>query len=431
METVWLELGLIAVAILFNGFFAGAEIALVSARISRLAQLRQKSTIGAGKAMSLREAPQPFLATIQIAITAGGALASVVGGATAIEALTPWLVGLDFPGAREWAEPVALGLAILVITYVSLVIGELVPKAIALRNPERIACLVAPPLLWLSRISSAPVRALIVSTNAVLRVIGQGKSQESPFVSEEEVRYLVHEGVTKGIFEKVEEELVHNVFEFADTTVREIMVPRPSILGLDITTPADEVLSRAAEIGHSRVPVYSESIEQPVGIVVIKDLLRAAAAGVPLALGALMRVPLFVPENARISVLLREFQRNRQELALVVDEYGVVVGLASLEDVLEEIVGEIHEEGEARTSPFVTRLPEGSYILSGLASVRDVRKQLALAVEESTEYSTVAGLLLHVLGTVPTVGTSVTIGGCRWTVVDMQGPKIVKVRVEH
>jgi len=251
METIWLELVLIAVAILANGFFAGSEIALVSSRISRLAQLRQEATTGAAKAMSLKERPEAFLATIQIAITAVGTLASAVGGAAAVEALTPWLAGLGLPGAKEWAGPVALGIVVLLITYVSLVIGELAPKAVALRNPERIACLVAPAVFWLSRISSAVVRALTASTNAVLRVLGQGTAQESPFTSEEEVRYLVRQGAAKGIFEKVEEELVHNVFEFADTTVREIMTPRPHIQGLDMATPAEEVLRRAVAIGHS------------------------------------------------------------------------------------------------------------------------------------------------------------------------------------
>jgi putative hemolysin len=345
METIWIELVLIAVAILANGFFAGSEIAAVSARISRLAQLRQEATAGAAKAMSLKENPERFLATIQIAITAVGTLASAVGGATAIEALTPWLTGLGLPRAEDWAEPVALGIVILAITYGSLVVGELVPKAVALRNPERTACLVAPVISWLSRVSAVLVRALTMSTSAVLRVLGQGRMYESPFISEEEVRYLVREGAAKGIFEQVEEELVHNVFGFADTTVREIMTPRPHIQGLDIATPAAEVLRKAAEIGHSRIPVYRDTEDQPVGIVLLKDLLRAVAEGTPPSLAALTRQPFFVPETARISFLLREFQRHRQNLALVVDEYGGVVGLVTVEDVLEEIVGEIREEG--------------------------------------------------------------------------------------
>ena len=431
METIWLELVLIAVAILANGFFAGSEIALVSSRISRLAQLRQEAAAGAAKAMSLKERPETFLATIQIAITAVGTLASAVGGATAIEALTPWLAGLGLPGAKVWAEPVALGIVVLLITYVSLVIGELAPKAVALRNPERIACLVAPTVFRLSRISAAVVRALTASTNAVLRVLGQGTAQESPFTSEEEVRYLVRQGAATGIFEKVEEELVHNVFEFADTTVREIMTPRPHIQGLDMATPAEEVLRRAVAIGHSRIPVYRDSVEQPVGIIVIKDLLRAAAQGAPFSLPDLLRPPLFTPETAPISFLLREFQRHHQNLALVVDEHGSVVGLVTIEDVLEEIVGEIREEGEAGAPPFAHRLPDGSYVLDGFAPIRDVRAQLALPVEESSDYQTVAGFLIHSLGVIPKPGASVAGGGYRWTVVAMDGPKITKVKVER
>jgi putative hemolysin len=431
METIWLELVLIAVAILANGFFAGSEMALVSSRISRLAQLRQEATTGAARAMSLKEAPAAFLATIQIAITAVGTLASAVGGATAIEALTPWLAGLGLPGATKWAEPVALGIVVLLITYASLLIGELVPKAVALRNPERIACLVAPAIFRLSRIFSAVVRALTASTNMVLRAIGQGTAQESPFITEEEVRYLVRHGAAKGIFEKLEEELVHNVFEFADTTVREIMTPRPHIQGLDIATPAEEVLRRAVAIGHSRIPVYRDSVEQPVGIIVIRDLLRVAAQDAPFSLSDLLRPPLFIPEIAPISFLLREFQRHQQNLAFVVDEYGGVVGLVTLEDVLEEIVGEIREEDEAGAPPFAHRLSDGSYVLDGFAPIRDVRAQLALPVEESSDYQTIAGFLIRSLGVIPKPGASLAAGGYRWTVIDVDGPKVTKVKVER
>jgi len=430
MDTIWLEIVLIAVGILANGFFSGSEIALVSSRISRLAQLRHEGVRGAARAMSLKESPQGFLATIQIAITAVGTLASAVGGATAVEALTPWLAGLGVPGAKEWAGPVALGIVILLITYVSLVIGELVPKAIALRDPERMACLVAAALFRLSRLSSVLVRVLTASTNAILHVLGLGTAQESPFVSEEEVRYLVREGAAKGIFEKVEEELVHNVFEFADTTVREIMTPRPTMLALDVATPADQVLPQAVEIGHSRIPVYRDAADHPIGILVMKDLLRAVAAGVPPVLSELIHPPLFIPETVRISVLLREFQRGRQNLALVVDEHGSIAGLVTVEDVLEEIVGELREEGEAgavATNP----LPDGSYLLDGMTLLREVRERLALPVEDSESYTTVAGLLLHTLGAVPGPGTVTTVGGYQWTVVEMQGPKIVRVRVER
>ena len=425
MDTLWLEIVLIAAGILANGFFAGSEIALISARISRLAQLRESGVSGAAVAMQLKESPDTFLATIQIAITTVGTLASAVGGATAVEALTPVLSG---PLGR-WAQPAALALVIVVITYVSLVLGELVPKAIALRDPERVAAATAPLVRAVSRLSSSLVRILTGSTNVLLRMVGLGGPQGSPFTSEDELRYLIREGAAKGIFEKVEEELVHNVFEFGDTTVREIMTPRLAVQGLDLATPPDEVLARAAEIGHTAFPVYDGSPDQTVGVVTLKDLVRAVARHEPPALPALMRPPLFVPETARISALLRELQRTRYELAVVVDEYGSIVGLVTIEDVVEEIVGEIGPGGETPPS-LITRLPDGSLLIDGIAPVDDVERALGIELPTPRDYSTVAGFLLATLGSVPARGTSVVTAARRWTVVDMEGPRIRRVRVQ-
>jgi putative hemolysin len=431
MDTApWIELLLIAVAILANGLFAGSEIALVSSRISRLAEMRERRVRGAEIAFALKKSPEAFLATIQIAITLVGALASAVGGAAAVERLTPVLQKTPLPGAPVWGQPVALGLVILAITYFSLIIGELMPKSLALRHPEHIACAMAPLIAGLTRAFASVVRVLTASTNGVLRLLGQGKAQESPFVSEEEVKYLVREGAAKGVFEKVEEELVHNVFAFADTTVRDIMVPRMNIRALDVTTPTDEILKWAAEIGHSSIPVYRESVEQTVGIVTIKDLFRLAAQGRPALLPEVMRPPMFVPESARVSTVLRDFQRHRQYLALVVDEYGGVVGLVTIEDLLEEIVGEIREEGEP-TPSYVTRLAEGAYVVDAAAPVRDVREALGLPIPDSPDYTTVAGFVMDTLQKVPTPGASATVGGHLWTVVDMDGPRITKVKVQR
>ena len=235
---IGIELIFIVLAIVLNGLFAAAEIALVSARIGRLASFHGAGT---AVAMRLKESPETFLATIQIGITLVGTLASAVGGATAVETLTPVFREL---GLGQAAQPLALGV-VVVLTYFSLVLGELAPKAIALQNPERLAALVARPIYTLSRVSAGLVRVLTASTSAVLRLGGFGAVSESPFISEEEVRYLVREGAAKGIFERTEEELVHNVFEFADTTVREVMVPRPSIKGIDVTTRHHRARCRA------------------------------------------------------------------------------------------------------------------------------------------------------------------------------------------
>jgi putative hemolysin len=427
MDSLWIEVVLVAVGIMANGFFAGSEIALVSARSSRLAQLRDDRVAGAAVALQLKESPEAFLATIQVAITTVGTLASAVGGATAVEALTPVLFEL---GLGRAAQPAALALVIVVITYVSLVIGELVPKAIALRDPERIACLTAPIVGAVSRTSGWIVGLLTASTNAILRVVGLRGGGSSPFVSEEDVRYLVREGAAKGIFEKVEEELVHNAFEFADTTVREIMTPRLAVKGVDVTIAPSDVLQRAAELSHSSFPVFDGSPEQTVGVVTIRDLLRAVARGETLDLARLARPPLYVPETARISALLRELQRARHELAMVVNEHGSVVGLVTIEDVLEEIVGELRQEGEA-PSTYVTRLPDGSMLLDGMAPVDEVELALGITLPESREYATIAGFLLTVHNSVPLRGTSIVASGHRWTIVEMEGPRIRRVRVQR
>jgi len=428
MDSIWVEILLIGVSILANAFFAGAEIALVSARPSRLSQLRAHGVRGAETAAALKKDPDAFLATIQMAITLVGTLASAVGGAAAAEALTPRLQAVGLSGA--WGRTIALGIVVLVIAFVSLLIGELTPKALALRDPERLAARVARPVAGLMRLLAGPGRGLTWATRAVLTALGQSGTPVAPLVSEEEVKYLVREGTAQGVFEAAERDLVNRVFEFADTPVRLVMVPRPNIVGLDIDTSPAEVLMRAARLGHTRLPVFRGSIEDALGVVVIMDLFRCAALGQPVNLERLMHPPLFVPESAPVSAVLRQFQSSRLHLALVVDEYGQIAGLVTTEDLLEEIVGEIRDERESSILQSVSRLPGGSYMIDGTATIRDLREQVGLPLEESPDYQTVAGFLLHRLGAVPRPGTMVGVGGYRWTIVEMDGPRIMKVRAE-
>lgn len=419
---IGLELGLITLGILLNGFFAASEIALVSARVSRLSAMRAPGA-GAAAALRLKESPDTFLATVQIGITLVGTLASAVGGATAVEALTPVLVELGLGAA---AQPLGLALVVLAITYASLVVGELVPKAIALRDPERLAVRVARPILWLSRVSGRLVRLLTASTNGILRVIGLGAVREASLVSEAEVRYLVREGAARGIFEKTEEELVHNVFEFADKTVREVMVPRPNIRGLEAGTAAAEIPRALAAIGHSRVPVYEQDIIHPVGVLFVKDVFRALAEQRPTVPAELQRPALFVPEASKISNVLRQFQQQREQIALVVDEYGTVVGLITMEDIIEQIVGEIRERGEPEGP--ISRLPDGSLVVDGLASVDDIRTA-GVPVAPSPQYTTAAGFVMAALGAVPAAGASVTHAGYRWTVLAADRVRVRTIKI--
>ena len=295
---------------------------------------------GAAASLRLREAPEAFLATIQIAITLAGTLAGAVGGVTSVEVLTPWLVHL---GAGEWAAPLALAIVILVITYLALVLGELTPKAIALRDPERLACRIAPSIEWLSRATGVIVWFLTASTNAMLAAIGQHGRVSSPSVSKEEIRYLVREGVAKGLVDQVEEDLVHRALAFADTTVPEVMTPRMAVRGVDIAVPAERLLAEIAAIGYTRVPVFRGSLDHIVGVIALKKVVRAVAAGGPLTSPALMSPPMFVTETARLSTLLGQFQHARQPFALVVDEHGELKGLVTIDDVLGQIVGDLRE----------------------------------------------------------------------------------------
>ena len=264
-----------------------------------------------------------------------------------------------------------------------------------------------------------------------MALLGQREAPTAPLVSEEEVKYLVREGVARGVFEGQEGDLVHRIFQFTDTRVRAVMVPRPKILALELDTPPGAVLAQAAATGRTRLPVIRGSVDDIVGVVVIKDLLRAVAAQQPLRLSGLLHPVQFVPENARVPVVLHGLQRQHQNLAMVVDEYGRTSGLVTIEDLLEEIVGELRDEREPSGPPYLAHLPGGAYLLDGTAPIHDLRVRVGLPLEESPEYQTLAGFLLHLFHAVPQPGTSVTAYGYVWTVVDMDGPRIAKVRAEH
>ena len=296
MDTIWLEMLLIVVAILANGLFAGSEMALVSARPARLAQLRDQSTRGAAIALRLKGDPESFLAALQIAIT---------------------LV------------------------------------ALALRDPERAASWVAGPVQALMRAVAPVGRLLTRSTRAILALLGQREAPTAPLVSEEEVKYLVREGVARGVFEGQEGDLVHRILQFTDTPVRAVMGPRPKILALEFDTPPDEVLAQAAATGRTRLPVIRGSVDDTVGVIVIKDLLRAVAAHQPPRLADLLHPVQCVTETARVPVVLQALQRQHQNLAMVVDEYGRTSGLVTTEDLLEEIVGELRDEREPTGLPYL------------------------------------------------------------------------------
>src|SRR5512137_76186 len=429
LNRLWLEIIFIAVLIVLNGFFAASEIALISARRSRVQQLASDGDPRAKRVVGIQQDPDRFLATVQVGVTFVGTLASAVGGVAAVHALSPMIGGIPLPFLSAMAEPLALVIVVVSITYASLILGELVPKSLALRHAVSLALLVSGPLDSLARAASPLVRLLTASNRFVLRLLGQKGAAERAFISEEEVKYMVEEGREQGVFDQTEQELIHSVFEFTEASVKDVMIPRPRMQAIDADTPVEEVLAYIVETGKSRYPVYRNSLDEVLGILYDKDLFRLLAEKKPITLAQVVRPAFFTPETTRVSRLLKSMQRRRMPMALVVDEYGGVEGLVTIEDLIEEIVGEIEDETD-REDQAVRRLRDGSYIVDASVSIHDLADQHNLAFPESSEYETLAGFVITQLQRMPRGGEIVNYEGWRLTIVDMDGRRIARVKIE-
>jgi putative hemolysin len=429
LNRLWLEIIFIAVLIVLNGFFAASEIALISARRSRVQQLASDGDPRAKRVVGIQQDPDRFLATVQVGVTFVGTLASAVGGVAAVHALSPMIGGIPLPFLSAMAEPLALVIVVVGITYASLILGELVPKTLALRHAVSLALLVSGPLDSLARAASPLVRLLTASNRFVLRLLGQKGVTERAFISEEEVKHMVQEGREQGVFDQTEQELIHSVFEFTESSVKDVMIPRPRIQAIDVETPIDQVLAHIVETGKSRYPIYRNTLDEVLGILYDKDLFRLLAEKKPIVLAQVVRPAFFTPETTRVSRLLKSMQRRRMPMALVVDEYGGVEGLVTIEDLIEEIVGEIEDETD-REDQAVRRLRDGSYIVDASISIHDLADQHHLMFPESTEYETLAGFLITQLQRMPRGGEIVNYEDWRLTIVDMDGRRIARVKIE-
>jgi putative hemolysin len=432
LGNVWLEATLIFVLILANGFFAASEIAMIATRKSRIDALLEKGVRSAAAVARLKNDPDRLLATVQIGITIVGSLASAIGGAAAIGFVKPFIESLPLPYVARWGEPLAILLVVMPIAYLSLVLGELVPKSLALRYSERIACLVAPVIDFLSRISSFLVKTLTTSSNAVLWIFGgKEKNEGASFITVEEVKSLIQEGAAKGIFNETEKELIHSVFEFADTPVKAVMIPRPEIHAIEVNVSLSEVAKSFVDSGFSRIPVYEGELDRIIGILYNKDVFKALQEKSDFHIRDHLHPAFFVPSSLPISELLKQLQRRRLAIALVVNEFGEVEGLATLEDLLEEIVGEIRDEYDREERGPVEHLPDGSMVIQGSTLLKDLKSDYGLPFEESPDYLTLAGFVLAQLKRIPRGGERVEYNGYRLTIVDMEGRRIVRVKLEE
>ena len=424
-----MELLVLLLLFLVNGFFSMSEMAVVASRKARLQQLSDEGRAGATAALSLANDPAIFLSTIQVGITVIGITSGVFGEARLSAKVTQWLS--QWPLLAPHAEGIATTLVIAGITIGALLIGELVPKRLALHHPESIASFVARPMKWVARAAFPVVRALSLLTEAVLRLVGQ-RASTAPPVTEEEIRVLMEQGAEAGVFEQHEHQLVSRVFRMDDLRATAVMTPRTDVVYLNLDEPLETLLSRVAETPHSRYPVTRGDLDHVEGVVEVKALLCDLVAGEPVQIEPHLVKPLYIPETLTLTELLASFKKHRHTIAFIVNEYGELQGLVTVTDVMQALVGEIADVDDAADSDVVQR-EDGSWLVDGGVTVDRLKEVLGLEEklpdEEGGSYNTLGGFVMLQLGRVPQVADHFEYGRFRFEVVDMDKNRVDRLLI--
>jgi len=424
------DIFIILFLIFINGIFSMSEIAIISARKARLLQKVEEGDQRARVALDLANEPNMLLSTVQIGITLVGVLSGAFGGATLAGEFAGFFDRFSF--IHPYGESVALGLIVLCITFFTLVIGELVPKRIALNHPERIAIRAASPMRFLAGIASPAVHLLSFSTDLVLRMIGFKPSAEPP-VTEEEIKILIEQGTIAGVFEEAEQDMVSRVLRLGDRRVGALMTPRKRIVWLDVNESAERNRRRILKSMRSRFPVCQGRLSNVLGVVHVKDLLTRCLSGRTLDIRSGLQQPLFVLEGTHVLRVMELFKESGTQVALVVDEYGTIEGLVTLTDLLESIIGDLPSLDDAGERPIVQR-EDGSWLVEGMIPVDELREFLdagRFPEEDTGDYETLGGFVMNVLRRIPEVGDHFECCGFRFEVVDMDGHRVDKVLVQR
>lgn len=430
-SSIFWELVAILALIAANGFFAGAELAILSANRMRLREWAEGGDHSARLALELAQNPNRFLPTVQVGITLVSTFAAAFGGATLVRAMEHWLESSPSPWIVQHGTEIALAAVVASITFLSVVVGELFPKRIALHNPAAMARLAARPVDFLSRAARPLVWLLSVATESLARLVGLGHAANDR-ISLQEIRHLIELGTAAGVLDPVEQKLAFEALQLGDRTVRQIMKPRIDIDALDVNTPQDVVLGAISMAGFSRLPVYEGDLDHIIGFVHLKDVLRQHYLGWKLELKKLVRPALIVPDTMRLDQLLVRFQEGRNQLAIVVDEFGATRGMVTLEDVLEELVGELLTEHHDRTEQLIVPRDDNSWLVDGAVSIADLLKRLGYErhlAHAPKSVSSVAGLVLDEFGRIPNVGDKIAWHDLEFEVVDMDGKRIDRLLV--
>jgi putative hemolysin len=428
MSPVGSAILIVLLLVLANGLFSMSEMAIVSSRKVRLQQAAERGDRRAQVALELANSPTRFLSTVQVGITLIGVVVGIFSGKTFEE---PLKAAIEHIGLlKPYAAVLSLTLVALATTYLSLIIGELVPKQIALSNPEAIAINVATPMAALSRITSPAVGLLSASSSLILKLLNITPSTD-PEVTEEEIRVLIQQGTEAGTFEEAEQEIVERVFELGDRRVNAIMTPRPDIVWLDLDDSVDVNKAKLVDSSYTRLPVCSEGLDNVLGILQVNDLLTQSLNGQPLDFTTSLRQPLFIPESTRSLKVLELFKESSVQVALIVDEYGVIQGLVTLDDILEAIVGDLPSTDDDNDQAI--QREDGSWLLEGMMSVEEFRELFdledELPGEQRGNYHTLGGFIITHLGRIPRASDHFEWNQLRFEVMDMDGNRVDKILV--
>lgn len=427
---LWAQMLLILLLIGANAFFAASEMAIVSVRQARLKPLIDEGNKSAILVSKFLEEPSKLLATIQIGITFAGFLASAIGAQTLSKSLAEFLKNLNIPIINGYAGVISTIVVTAIIGFFTLVLGELVPKRMALEKSEKIALAVAKPIRILFGISAPVVKTLTYATNLVARILGGTNSVENSQITEEEIRLMINVGEEKGIFQETETDMINSIFEFDDTVAKEVMTPRTDIVAVSVDTSIDEILEIIIEENFSRIPVYEDSTDNIIGILYIKDLFALIRKNTEwkISLKDIVRPVYFVPEYKKIDELFKEMQKSKTHIAIVIDEYGGTAGLITIEDLLEEIVGNIFDEYDDVILDY-EKIDENTYIVSGMLSVSDINDIMDTALPEE-EFDTISGIVLSLSGKMPDVGDEVQFGTTSLRIEEVDDKRISRIKIQ-
>ena len=433
LSIVW-QLLLLFVLVLLNAFFAMSEIAIISLNDAKIERMAEEGHKKAKRILKLTENSSKFLSTIQIGVTLAGFLTSASASTVFAEKLTPVLMRI--PYAEKLGEGFIGGFSVFIITvlmsYFSLVLGELVPKKIAMQAPEKISFAVSGILVFISKILSPFIKILSLSTNGVVRLLGFDPNADEESVTEEEIRMMVDVGGEKGVFEDTQKEMINNIFEFDDIAVAEIMTHRTDMVAVDVESDLEEVVKLSMEYGYSRIPIYEEDQDDIIGIAYIKDLLKYIGTNLPqdVSLRDIIRKAYYVPDTKPCDDLFKELTENKVQMAIVVDEYGGTAGIVTMEDILESIVGNIQDEFDNEDEE-ISQIDEKTFTVDGTIDLDEVVDLINVELPEG-EYDTLAGFIISILGFLPEEGqeTVAEYKNIRFTVLNVEDRRIGKVKVE-